>query len=62
MSFSFYPTEIISHNSLAVTVGQCLGDPETNWYQTTRSQENEATPSQDIPVVQTPGSEQNLGN
>ncbi|KAM0200029.1 hypothetical protein ACHAPA_009653 [Fusarium lateritium] len=40
----------------AVTVGECLGDPETNWYQTEGSQTGgwNSTDSQSTPVVQTP--------
>ncbi|KAF4972199.1 hypothetical protein FSARC_1181 [Fusarium sarcochroum] len=41
----------------AVTVGECLGDPETNWYRNAGSQttERNTTDSQIIPGVQTPG-------
>ncbi|KAM0542280.1 hypothetical protein ACHAPJ_012888 [Fusarium lateritium] len=41
----------------AVTVGECLGDPETNWYRTAGSQttEGNGADGQTIPVVETPG-------
>ncbi|KAF5023772.1 hypothetical protein F66182_4165 [Fusarium sp. NRRL 66182] len=40
----------------AVTVGECLGDPETNWYRSGGSRPTEwnRTESQSTPVVQTP--------
>lgn len=41
---------------LAVTVGECLGDPETNWYRTEGSQTAvwNSSDSQSAPVAQTP--------
>jgi hypothetical protein len=41
---------------LAVTVGECLGDPETNWYRTEGSQTAgwNSSDSQGAPVAQTP--------
>lgn len=44
---------------LAVTVGECLGDPETNWYRggVTQTPEWNGTDTQVIPVSQTPAPE-----
>lgn len=41
---------------LAVTVGECLGDPETNWYRTEGSQTAvwNGSDNQGAPVAQTP--------
>ncbi|KAF5630033.1 chitin deacetylase [Fusarium sp. NRRL 52700] len=43
----------------AVTVGECLGDPETNWYQggATQAPEWNATNTQVITVIETPAPE-----
>lgn len=44
---------------LAVTVGECLGDPETNWYRGGAAQTPEwnGTDTQVIPVNPTPAPE-----
>ncbi|KAM5363987.1 hypothetical protein ACJA88_013255 [Fusarium oxysporum] len=43
----------------AVTVGECLGDPETNWYRggATQTPEWNGTDTQVVPVIQTPAPE-----
>jgi peptidoglycan/xylan/chitin deacetylase (PgdA/CDA1 family) len=44
---------------LAVTVGECLGDPETNWYRggATQTPEWNSTGTEVVPIDQTPAPE-----
>lgn len=49
----------LTNSYLAVTVGECLGDPETNWYRggATQTPEWNGTDTQVVPVIQTPAPE-----
>ncbi|KAM0343743.1 hypothetical protein ACHAPU_008168 [Fusarium lateritium] len=51
--------ETLRNGKRAVTVGECLGDPQTNWYRIEGSQVAmvNSTDGQDFPVIHTPASE-----